>query len=79
MFYRWLRMEHQLLTLDAQIKSNLGLDSADVDECMQAMDEILNLPIDPLMLKKHSHIVETVRQVIFSKYSFYLEVFFIPQ
>ncbi|KAF7992312.1 hypothetical protein HCN44_001637 [Aphidius gifuensis] len=60
---RWLRMEHQLLTCDAQIKSNLGLESADADKCISAMEEMLNLPIDPLMLKKHSHIVETIKRL----------------
>lgn len=60
---RWLRMEHQLLTSDAQIKSNLGLEKANADKCLVAMDDMLNLPIDPLMLKKHSHIVETIRRL----------------
>lgn len=61
--FRWLRIEAQLLQLDAQIKSNLGLDRANTDKCLQAMDEILALSIDPLMLKKHPHIVETVKRV----------------
>lgn len=60
---RWLRIESQLLQLDAQIKSNLGLDRADADKCLHAMDDMLALPIDPLMLKKHPQIVETVRRV----------------
>ncbi|KYN08852.1 PREDICTED: PC4 and SFRS1-interacting protein [Trachymyrmex cornetzi] len=60
---RWLRIEAQLLQLDAQIKSNLGLDRANTDKCLQAMDEILSLSIDPLMLKKHPHIVETVKRL----------------
>ncbi|XP_018396837.1 PREDICTED: PC4 and SFRS1-interacting protein [Cyphomyrmex costatus] len=60
---RWLRIEAQLLQLDAQIKSNLGLDRANTDKCLQAMDEILALSIDPLMLKKHPHIVETVKRL----------------
>lgn len=63
LFFRWLRIEAQLLQLDAQIKSNLGLDRANTDKCLQAMDEILALSIDPLMLKKHPHIVETVKRV----------------
>lgn len=61
--FRWLRIEAQLLQLDAQIKSNLGLDRANTDKCLQAMDDILALSIDPLMLKKHPHIVETVKRV----------------
>lgn len=60
---RWLRIEAQLLQLDAQIKSNLGLERADPDKCLQAMDDMLSLPIDPLMLKKHPHIVETVKRL----------------
>ncbi|XP_076280556.1 JIL-1 anchoring and stabilizing protein isoform X2 [Lasioglossum baleicum] len=60
---RWLRKEAQLLQLDAQIKSNLGLDRANPDKCLQAMDDMLSLPIDPLMLKKHPHIVETVKRL----------------
>ncbi|RLU25645.1 hypothetical protein DMN91_001802, partial [Ooceraea biroi] len=60
---RWLRTEAQLLQLDAQIKSNLGLDRANTDKCLQAMDDILALSIDPLMLKKHPHIVETVKRL----------------
>ncbi|KAG6799152.1 PC4 and SFRS1-interacting protein [Apis mellifera caucasica] len=60
---RWLRIEAQLLQLDAQIKSNLGLDRAYPDKCLQAMDEMLSLPIDPLMLKKHPHIVGTVKRL----------------
>ncbi|KAL2729884.1 PC4 and SFRS1-interacting protein isoform X3 [Vespula maculifrons] len=61
--FRWLRMEAQLLQLDAQIKSNLGLDRANTDKCLEAMDEVLSLPLDPLMLKKHPHIVETVKRL----------------
>ncbi|XP_076636164.1 JIL-1 anchoring and stabilizing protein isoform X3 [Colletes latitarsis] len=60
---RWLRIEAQLLQLDANIKSNLGLDRANPDVCLQAMDDMLSLTIDPLMLKKHPHIVETVKRL----------------
>nr|XP_050852068.1 hepatoma-derived growth factor-related protein 2 isoform X2 [Vespula vulgaris] len=60
---RWLRMEALLLQLDAQIKSNLGLERANADKCLEAMDEVLSLSLDPLMLKKHPHIVETVKRL----------------
>ncbi|XP_051161140.1 PC4 and SFRS1-interacting protein isoform X2 [Leptopilina boulardi] len=60
---KWLRIESQLLELDAQIKSNLGLDKANADQCLQAMDVMLNLSIDPLMLKKHPQIVETIKRL----------------
>ncbi|KAK0093768.1 hypothetical protein PV326_012717 [Microctonus aethiopoides] len=61
---RWYRIEAQLLTLDAQIKSNLGLEQADTDKCLQAMDDMLGLSVDPLMLKKHPQIVETLRRYV---------------
>lgn len=73
--FRWLRIEAQLLQLDAQIKSNLGLDRAYPDKCLQAMDEMLSLPIDPLMLKKHPHIVGTVKRVNEYKLSFYYLIY----
>lgn len=60
---KWLRIEAQLLELDAQIKSNLGLDKANADECLQAMDVMFNLTTDPLMLKKHPQIVETIKRL----------------
>lgn len=60
---KWLRIESQLLELDAQIKSNLGLDKANADQCLQAMNVMLNLSIDPLMLKKHPQIVETIKRL----------------
>ncbi|XP_066588809.1 PC4 and SFRS1-interacting protein-like isoform X4 [Prorops nasuta] len=60
---RWLRIEEQLLELDASIKSNLGLDQANADKCLQFMDGMLSLSVDPLMLKKHPHIVETVKRL----------------
>lgn len=56
-------MEAHLLELDAQIKSNLGLERANADKCLEAMNELLSLSINPLMLKKHPHIVETVKRV----------------
>ena len=49
--------------LDTQIRLSLGLDQANADECLEAMDQILDIQLTPLMLKKHSHIVETVKRV----------------
>jgi hypothetical protein len=49
--------------LDTQIRSSLGLDQANADECLEAMDQVLEIQLTPLMLKKHSHIVETIKRV----------------
>lgn len=52
------------MELDAQIRSSLSLAKADTRRCLQLMDDMLAVNIDPLMLKKHPNIVETVKKVI---------------
>ena len=56
-------MEARLLELDNQIKLCLGLDDAKPDMCLTYMDQVLELNIDPLMLKKHPAVVETANKV----------------
>ncbi|CAG5096151.1 Similar to Hdgf: Hepatoma-derived growth factor (Mus musculus) [Cotesia congregata] len=58
-----LRTESQLIELNNQIKSYLSLEQADTDKCLRAMDDVLGLTIDSLMLKKHSNVVETVKRL----------------
>lgn len=58
-----LRTEQHITFLDTQIRSSLGLDKANVDDCLEAMDQMLELQITPLMLKKHSHVVEAIKRV----------------
>ncbi|XP_034238572.1 PC4 and SFRS1-interacting protein-like [Thrips palmi] len=60
---RWLKQEAHLLELDAQIRGSLSLARADASRCLQLMDEMLYVNIDPLMLKKHPNIVETVKKL----------------
>lgn len=60
---RWLKQEAHLLELDAQIRSSLSLIKADTRRCLQLMDDMLAVNIDPLMLKKHPNIVETVKKL----------------
>lgn len=64
-----LRTESQLMELNNQIKSYLSLEQADTEKCLRAMDDVLGLTIDSLMLKKHSNVVETVKRVIKSSKS----------
>lgn len=52
-----------MLELDAQIRASLSLIKADTRRCLQLMDDLLAVNIDPLMLKKHPNIVETVKKV----------------
>lgn len=58
-----LKIEVQLLDADCRIKSSLNLSSADCDECLHAMDEILDLKLNALMLKKHPEVVDTVKKL----------------
>ncbi|OXU28913.1 hypothetical protein TSAR_006802 [Trichomalopsis sarcophagae] len=58
-----LRTEAHITFLDTQIRSSLGLEKANVEECLEAMDQMLELQITPLMLKKHSHIVEAIKRL----------------
>ncbi|KAE8749906.1 hypothetical protein FOCC_FOCC003375 [Frankliniella occidentalis] len=60
---RWLKQEARLLELDALIRSSLGLAEADARRCLELMEQMLIVPIDPLMLKKHPNIVETVKKL----------------
>jgi hypothetical protein len=63
--FRWLKLEARLVELDALVKSNLSLTKADPDCCLAHLDEISTLTIDPLMLKKHPQVVETIKKVNF--------------
>ncbi|XP_065208771.1 PC4 and SFRS1-interacting protein-like [Planococcus citri] len=58
-----IKIEVQLLDADCRIKSSLNLVSANCDECLQAMDEILDLKLNALMLKKHPEVVDTVKKL----------------
>ncbi|KAL1122149.1 hypothetical protein AAG570_003554 [Ranatra chinensis] len=58
-----LKVETQLLDIDTRIKSSLSLNKADPDKCLQLMDEVLELNINALMLKKHPEVVETVKKM----------------
>ncbi|XP_075216810.1 uncharacterized protein LOC142322060 [Lycorma delicatula] len=59
----YLRIEAQLLDIDINIKSSLNLVQADPDYCLRILDELLELQITPLMLKKHPECVETIKKL----------------
>lgn len=60
---KFLKVEATLVELDASIKTNLALDKADPKEALKGLDVMLNLKIEPLMLKKHSHVMEMVKRL----------------
>ena len=65
-----------MIFLDTQIRSSLGLEFANTDACLEAMDELMELEIGPLMLKKHCHIVETFKRVKILNLQYFL-IFFL--
>lgn len=60
---QWLKVEQSLLSFDAEIKKSLGLDKAQPKDALKNMDEMLKLKIEPLMLKKHPHVVDMVKRL----------------
>lgn len=59
----WLKIESCLVELDALIKTSLGLDKADPGKALKHLDAMLDLTIDPLMLKKHPHVFDMVKRL----------------
>lgn len=59
----YLQAETQLLDLDVRIKTSLGLKHADPEACLNTLDELLELKLNPLMLKKHPEVVETIKKL----------------
>ena len=60
---RWLKIEQRLVDLDIAVKTSLHLERPAPDECISALDELNELALAPLMLKKQPDIVTTIRFV----------------
>lgn len=58
---RWLKIEQRLVDLDIAVKTSLHLERPAPDECISALDELNELALAPLMLKKQPDIVTTIR------------------
>ena len=54
---RWLKIEQKLVELDIEVQSALPMERPDPDRCITALDELNELAIVPLMLKKHLRII----------------------
>jgi hypothetical protein len=61
---RFLKIEVRLLQIDTVIKAKLSLDKADTKPVLQVLEELKNLKLSPIMLKKHPDIVFTIKKVI---------------
>nr|CAD7392894.1 unnamed protein product [Timema cristinae] len=60
---RYMNTEARLMELDALIKSKLSLIKADPEKCLGYLTELGDLDVQPLMLKKHPHIVDTIKKL----------------
>ncbi|KAK5648141.1 hypothetical protein RI129_003033 [Pyrocoelia pectoralis] len=58
-----LKIESSLIECDAKIKRCLTLDRAQTKPALQLLERLLHLDLQPLMLKKHPHIVDMVRRL----------------
>ncbi|KAK6620556.1 hypothetical protein RUM43_010848 [Polyplax serrata] len=60
---RWLKLETRLVDIDVLIKTSLQKIKVDVDKALSLMDELITMPLDPLMLKKHPQVVDTTKKL----------------
>ena len=58
---KYLLLEKDLENLDVSIKKSLQLESPDPHRCIELLEELLKVPVTPLMLKKHSHIIHLIK------------------
>ena len=58
---RWLKVEQRLVDLDIAVKTSLHLEKPVAEQCITALDELNELALAPLMLKKQPDIVTTIR------------------
>nr|CAD7200620.1 unnamed protein product [Timema douglasi] len=61
--YSFMNTESRLMELDALIKSKLSLIKADPEKCLCYLTELGDLDVQPLMLKKHPYIVDTIKKL----------------
>ena len=58
-----MKVEQRLVDLDIAVKTSLHLERPTPEECITALDELNELALAPLMLKKQPDIVTTIRFV----------------
>jgi len=60
---RWLKIEQKLVDIDIAVKTALHLERPAPDRCISALEELNELAVVPLMLKKQPDIVTTIRRL----------------
>ncbi|XP_055600211.1 PC4 and SFRS1-interacting protein-like isoform X2 [Uranotaenia lowii] len=59
----FLKLERELVELNLDIKSCVGLAKADPEKCVELMDQYQKLKVTPTMLKKNPNCVETMKRL----------------
>lgn len=59
----FLKLERQLVELNLEIKSCVGLARADPEKCVELMEQYQKLKVTPTMLKKNPNCVETMKRL----------------
>lgn len=60
---RWLKVEQRLIDLDIAIKTAVHYEHPNMPKCLDLLDELYQMPVTPLMLKKQPDIVTTIRKL----------------
>lgn len=60
---RWLKIEQRVVDLDISIKTSLHMERPSPKDCILALDDLNELAIMPLMIKKQPDIVTTIRRL----------------
>lgn len=59
----FLKLERELVELNLEIKSCVGLAKADPEKCVELMEQYQQLKVTPTMLKKNPNCVETMKRL----------------
>ncbi|GLH15700.1 Putative hepatoma-derived growth factor [Gryllus bimaculatus] len=60
---RWLATENCMTRLDSLIRAQLGMTRANPEQCINFLEDMAELDLKPLMLKKHPEVVETMKRL----------------
>jgi len=60
---RFLQVEQRIIDLDHAIKVAVHYEHPDMPKCLELLDELYQLPVTTLMLKKQPDIVTTIRKL----------------
>lgn len=60
---QFFQIEMKLSDLTSKIRSCLGWEKADTEQCIKLLDELVELEIQPLMLLKNAALVETIKRM----------------